>query len=306
VIRALRFSAATATALILEVVGLIAELACSSSIGPYRTEIRRFHPGMSREDIRHALGEPYGYWGHNEFVYYRKGSNTLLAVLMTGSELCPANGDGACGWLLAELPPAGPPPFGTFAYYKVNERGGAAITSPYAVGKEITSPFWDALVFNDRNEIMSLVKANRSLALSKTDDPLSMVVSNNDKDLAEFLLSNGAEVNGATRANGLTPLHQAARNRNKTLAELLLAHGADVNATDNDGETPLHELFCEGGDPKELNNMIDLLLAHGADVRATNKYAETPLGRALACHNDQAAQFLQMRLGLLGNHPVRF
>ena len=36
-----------------------------------------------------------------------------------------------------------------------------------------------------------------------------------------------------------TPLHSATANDNKEIAELLIAEGADVNAKVNDGTTPL-------------------------------------------------------------------
>ena len=57
------------------------------------------------------------------------------------------------------------------------------------------------------------------------------------KDVAELLLSKGADVN-AKIGDGRTPLHWAAYLGNKDVAELLLAEGADVNAKDMDGRTP--------------------------------------------------------------------
>ncbi|MDE1045670.1 MAG: ankyrin repeat domain-containing protein, partial [Nitrospinaceae bacterium] len=39
--------------------------------------------------------------------------------------------------------------------------------------------------------------------------------------------------------DGHTPLHQAALDGQKEIAELLIAEGADVNAKDRGGQTPL-------------------------------------------------------------------
>jgi ankyrin repeat protein len=59
------------------------------------------------------------------------------------------------------------------------------------------------------------------------------------KDVAELLLANQAEVN-AKEAFGKMPLHLAAQYGDKNVAALLLAGNAAVNAKDNTGRTPLH------------------------------------------------------------------
>jgi ankyrin repeat protein/beta-lactamase regulating signal transducer with metallopeptidase domain len=102
--------------------------------------------------------------------------------------------------------------------------------------------------------------------------PLHTAAAGGQREVAEFLISNGASVNVAAVAqDGETPLHCAARGGSTEVAELLLSKGAKVNAATRNG-TALHEAaWC--GDV----NMVRLLLAHGADVSAKTSYRMTPL-----------------------------
>lgn len=57
----------------------------------------------------------------------------------------------------------------------------------------------------------------------------------------------------------LSPLHSAVLHNHKEIAQLLISKGADVNARDAKGKTPLtYALMCE------FQEMVDLLRAHGA------------------------------------------
>ena len=89
-------------------------------------------------------------------------------------------------------------------------------------------------------------------------------------------LAAGTDVDTRDDVNGWAPLHWAALENNKEIAELLIAEGADVNAKRGDGFTPLH-LFATWGH-KEI---IELLIAAGADVNAKDKDGGTPLDGAL-------------------------
>ena len=100
------------------------------------------------------------------------------------------------------------------------------------------------------------------------DTPLFMAFN---KDIAEVLIGHGADVN-ARNNQGDTPLYNAAEEGNTEIAQTLIAHGADVNAKDNTGDTPLHEA-AEGGQA----DIVKLLIAHGADINARDNAGRTPL-----------------------------
>jgi ankyrin repeat protein len=55
----------------------------------------------------------------------------------------------------------------------------------------------------------------------------------------ESLLSKGALINQVTHDDGWTPLHLAVNNDNFNIVEVLITNGADVNAKDLDDWTPL-------------------------------------------------------------------
>jgi hypothetical protein len=99
---------------------------------------------------------------------------------------------------------------------------------------------------------------------TKDDDgrtPLHGAASNGHKEIAERLLSKGADVD-AMDDDGWTPLHYAASNGHKEIAELLLSKGADVDVKvvsgGHKGKTPL-DAANETNHPE----IIDLLRKHG-------------------------------------------
>lgn len=89
--------------------------------------------------------------------------------------------------------------------------------------------------------VQEAVETNRAV-LEKTEwegaTLLHNAVKNNCKDVTEYLLNEGADVN-AKMDDGVTPLHISARNGNIEISEILIMHGANINAVDSQGWTPL-------------------------------------------------------------------
>ena len=106
------------------------------------------------------------------------------------------------------------------------------------------------------------------------ETPLHYAVKNGHFEIAEFLLQNGADVEGTSVVFGpLTPLHIAAKEGRVEIAELLIKNGANVNAQTNGKNTPLH-LAARHGYPK----MVEVLLNHGARKDLMERYyLRTPL-----------------------------
>ena len=88
-------------------------------------------------------------------------------------------------------------------------------------------------------------------------------------------LAAGVDVNIRLTFTEQTPLEIAAYCGNKQIAELLITKGADVNAKTDIGNTPLHTAANEGH--KEI---VELLIANGADVNAKSRFGVTPLNAA--------------------------
>lgn len=133
----------------------------------------------------------------------------------------------------------------------------------------------ELLVSNTEFNINTKLKSIGNMTL------LHIAVLRNHKELVQFLLSKGADVNATDYASE-TPLHKVCGYiLDSNMAEILLSKGADVNARANNGNTALHMAVQYGN--IDLNK---LLIAYGADINARNKYLNTPLMRYAASRQE--------------------
>ena len=112
------------------------------------------------------------------------------------------------------------------------------------------------------------------------------------KEIADLLISKGADVNAKEAKNQITPLHWAAWRGRKEIAELLIAKGADVNVKNKDGGTPLHNAAWKGH-----VEIAKLLIVKNADVNAKDVEGQTPLDWAEEEKHKEIADLLRKHGG---------
>jgi len=154
--------------------------------------------------------------------------------------------------------------------------------------------------------------------------PLLRAVMEGHVEMAQFLISNGADIEATFEGN--TALIEATLQNNNALVKLLIEGGANMEAKTKDGHTALHvaatnayvkivqTLYKAGADintrdqkqmtplmSAALSNkywMVELLLTMGADVEARDRDGET----ALELHQNKAAARI---LALTQLHDMR-
>jgi ankyrin repeat protein/beta-lactamase regulating signal transducer with metallopeptidase domain len=117
---------------------------------------------------------------------------------------------------------------------------------------------------------------------------LHAAAASGQREVAEFLINNGASVNAqAVGQYGETPLHSAARGGSREVTELLMSKGATIDASDNYGMTALYRAALTGD-----ADIVKLLIDHGADVNAQDTYGRRPLELAAWADSDEVIKLL--------------
>jgi len=99
-------------------------------------------------------------------------------------------------------------------------------------------------------------------------------------DAVRFLISRGVDVNALDKYHN-TPLYYAAESGNKEIAEILIANGADINRRKvgvigpEEDQTAIFAAVFEN-----QIDMVLLLLSKGADINTKDAHGETPLFQA--------------------------
>ena len=147
------------------------------------------------------------------------------------------------------------------------------------------------------------------------DTPLHIAAAAYQRDIAEELVSNGANVSARNR-RGAEPLHYASDgipgsaawdpDAQCAIVEFLIRAGADPNAEDKSGVAPLHRAVRT-----RCTAAVRALLTNGADAVGRNKSGSTPLhlavqntgrgGSGSAASREEQAEII----GLLLAHGAR-
>ena len=132
----------------------------------------------------------------------------------------------------------------------------------------------DAVISGDMESVRNRLNENQN-DINRQDDwwstPLHIALNHGQLDVAEVLLSQGADCNLQSR-DGEAPIHVAARRGYPAMCKLLAENGGDVNLTALGRRTPLHFAAFEGRD-----KVISQLLLDGTDIESTTTDGETAL-----------------------------
>lgn len=127
--------------------------------------------------------------------------------------------------------------------------------------------FHDLCAAGDVDRVQAMLGDDRPLLDRRSADgfpPLGLAVFFGNREVAKFLIAEGADVNAAAEnAQRVAPVHAAAAVCDHEILTILLDQGADPDARQQNGYTPLHTAAARGD-----IDMARLLLARGADASA--------------------------------------
>ena len=160
----------------------------------------------------------------------------------------------------------------------------------YAAAPAVDTRVADAAMQGNRELVRTLLKQAVDVNAAQGDGmtALHWAASNDDAELAQLLLSAGANARATTRLGGITPLWLAAQNGNGRVIEMLLKAGGDANAPALTGVTPVM-MAASSGNVDAIKSLAD----HDGNVNAKEAtYGQTPLMFAAANNHSDAVKLL--------------
>jgi ankyrin repeat protein/Tfp pilus assembly protein PilF len=157
---------------------------------------------------------------------------------------------------------------------------------------------FDAIRNGALEDVMYFIEQKKVDVNTKNIDGVSllhMAAGHGMAEIAEVLISNGANVN-AKMDNGFTPLFVAI---NVGVAKVLISAGADINAKNSVGSTPLFGAARIG-----MAEIAEVLISNGANVSAKMDEGFTPL--FVASNADVAKVLISAGADINAKTPVGF
>lgn len=159
----------------------------------------------------------------------------------------------------------------------------------------------------DIDMVRTLLKTGEEPDVSgpKGFTPLMAAVANKDREMIEFLIENGADLNFLTNEGSLSALHFAIKKGYSDMVAFLINKGVDINLQSPDNFAPIHTAIIES-----QNDILKLLINKGADV-IMSVQGKTPLEIAEEHRNQMAAALIkadfsyQMYMAIAENDIMR-
>jgi len=151
----------------------------------------------------------------------------------------------------------------------------AAVEKPLAVEKELSKEITECARDGDLDGVRSLIETGADVDSQdkKGMTPLLYAARQGHGEVAELLISKGADLAVVEPGARLTALHFCALRGHRDIAEVLISKGADVHAEDKTGSTPLHLAAYSGH-----REVAELLLSEGADIEQYNSGSRNAYG----------------------------
>lgn len=119
--------------------------------------------------------------------------------------------------------------------------------------------------------------------------PLLCVATRNDnREMLEFLLDRGADINEVSADRGYSPVMDAVWRKNYEITKILIERGADLSIMSSDGQSIL-VLAVGNGNSK----IIKLLLDSGADPDITDSMGMSARGYASLFKNEELIKLME-------------
>jgi ankyrin repeat protein/L-ascorbate metabolism protein UlaG (beta-lactamase superfamily) len=149
-----------------------------------------------------------------------------------------------------------------------------------------------AIEAGDLSRVQALVRADAKVVAQPADNrdrslPLHIAATAGQLEIIEYLIANGAVVDGHDRDES-TPLMVACLRGQVAAAQLLLKHGAIVGQADLNGATPVSFAMASGN-----MKVIQLLLKAGVDLATQSPTNGTYMHPAAAVGNVEILEFLR-------------
>ena len=167
---------------------------------------------------------------------------------------------------------------------------GLAAVMAVGVYGSADSPMANAAQSKDREAVRALLKKGADVNEAQGDGTTALhwAAMNGDAEMAQMLVTAGANVRATTRLGAYTPLFLAARGGYSDVVKVLLAAGADSKARTSNGTTALM-IAAAAGDTRSMTSLVE----NGAEIEATDTArGETPLMFAAGYNRVDAVKLL--------------